>query len=124
LITPLIREGKVKRLDALFELSKDVHIHVFVECGGKSQVQIPRPVRRVVRTFAYFLGRLKQVRYDVTIIMNSSYVPVPAPIVNDVESRFSIVHRQTFRYTFTLQDNECATSGIERQLKQVCCVSF
>jgi hypothetical protein len=79
----------VKRLDALFELSKDVHIHVFVECGGKSQVQIPRPVRRVVRTFAYFLGRLKQVRYDVTIIMNSSYVPVPAPIVNDVESRFS-----------------------------------
>jgi hypothetical protein len=113
------RDNVVKRLEVLFKFSKDAHIHIFVESGGKSQVQIARSFRRVIRTFIYSLGRLKETGYKVTVIMNRSYAPVPTPIVTDVQSRFSIIHEQNFRYSSTLQDDEHATSGIERKLEKV-----
>jgi hypothetical protein len=105
-------------LKALFELRVGTSIHVFIESAGKTRSQIARSFTRVIRSVVMFLGRLTQAGYRVTVVMNPSYVR--STVKNNVESRFSIIHAQDFRYSFTLRKHEYSATGILYQLQKVC----
>lgn len=111
------RDLVLGHLKGLLKLRKGAHVHVFVEADGRTQKQIGRSFRRVVRSTVMFLGRLKQAGYEVTVVMNPSYMR--SNVKNNSESRFSIIHEQTFRYSFELSNHEYSATGIERKLKKV-----
>jgi hypothetical protein len=111
------REKVFRCFEELFKLHKGAHIYIFIESRGNTQMQISRSFRRIARVFVPFLGRLKQVGYQVTIVMNPSYIPLT--VKNNEASRFSIFHKQDFRYSFALKEAEFSTTGIEQQLESV-----
>jgi hypothetical protein len=111
------REKAFECFNELFKLSKGAHIHVFIESPGKTQMHISRSFRRVARVFVPFLARLKQTGYKVTVVMNPSYIL--STVKNSMNSSFSLIHEQGFRYSFTLEEAEFSTTGIERKLERV-----
>jgi hypothetical protein len=68
------QEPVVNHLNDLFELHKGTHISVFIEADGKTQIQINRSFRQVIRYAIIYLDRLKNAGYEVTVVMNPSYV--------------------------------------------------
>jgi hypothetical protein len=112
------RDLVLDRLKGVFELRKGAHVHIFIEADGRTQAQIGRSFRRVLRSIVMFLGRLKQSGYEVTVVMNPSYMR--STVKNSSGSRFSIIHEQGFRYSFELNSHVYSSSGIELQLQKVC----
>jgi hypothetical protein len=112
------RDLVLDRLKGVFELRKGAHVHVFIEADGRTQAQIGRSFRRVLRSIVMFLGHLKQSGYEVTVVMTPSYMR--STIKNSSDSRFSIIHEQDFRYSFELNSHVYSSSGIELQLQKVC----
>jgi hypothetical protein len=102
----------------LFKLQKGTNITIFVEVSGKTVSHVSRSFRRIARVFVPFLGRLKQAGYNVFIVMNPCYVQ--SAVKNDAHSRFSTIPEQRFSYSFTLNEGEFSSTGIEVKLDRVC----
>jgi hypothetical protein len=111
------RDIVLDHLKGVFEFRKGAHVHVFIEADGRTQAQIRRSFRRVLRSIFMFLGRLKQSGYEVTVVMTPSYIR--SNVKNSSDSRFSIIHEQDFRYSFELKNHVYSTSGIELALQKV-----
>ncbi|KAH5075764.1 hypothetical protein HBH95_126720 [Parastagonospora nodorum] len=107
----------MKSLGSLLELPKNTGITVFIEASGKTQPQIARSFRRVVRSVVASLHRLKIAGHEVTVILNPSYARSAAK--NGDESRFSIIHAQDFRYVFPVGESETSSKEMEGKLQKV-----
>jgi hypothetical protein len=107
----------MESLGSLLELPKDTGITVFIEASGKTQPQIARSFRRVVRSIVASLHRLKIAGHQVTVILNPSYARSAAK--NGDETRFSIIHAQDFRYVFPVGGSEMNPKEMEDELQKV-----
>ncbi|KAH3942941.1 hypothetical protein HBI56_053290 [Parastagonospora nodorum] len=107
----------MKSLGSLLELPKNTGITVFIEASGRTQPQIARSFRRVVRSVVASLHRLKIAGHEVTVILNPSYARSAAK--NGDESRFSIIHAQDFRYVFPVGESETSSKEMEGKLQKV-----
>jgi hypothetical protein len=112
------REEVFESFNLLFKLQKGAHITIFIEVSGKTVSHVSRSFRRIARIFVPFLGRLNQAGYNVNIVMNPCYVP--SAVKNDAKSRFSTIPEQRFSYSFTLNEGEFSSTGIEVKLDRVC----
>ncbi|KAH4159893.1 hypothetical protein HBH70_126230 [Parastagonospora nodorum] len=107
----------MKSLGSLLELPENTGITVFIEASGRTQPQIARSFRRVVRSVVASLHRLKIAGHEVTVILNPSYARSAAK--NGDESRFSIIHAQDFRYVFPVGESETSSKEMEGKLQKV-----
>ncbi|KAH7074263.1 hypothetical protein FB567DRAFT_479808 [Paraphoma chrysanthemicola] len=116
------REKGRAGLDALFQLQKGSSIHVFVEADGKTQEQVGRSFRQITRAFMAVFSALKDAGYVVNIVMNASYLR--SNVTNDVDSRFSIIQEQDFRYNFSLAELNAKSPEVEKKLREACRLSW
>ncbi|KAH7069732.1 hypothetical protein BKA63DRAFT_420984 [Paraphoma chrysanthemicola] len=115
------REKGCVSLNALYKLQKGSNIHVFIEADGKTQEQVGRSFRQITRAFMTFFSALKDAGYVVNIVMNPNYLR--SNVMNDVNSHFSIIHEQDFRYIFSLAELNAKSPEVEKKLKKACQLS-
>lgn len=111
------REKAMERFEALFKLSKNAHIRVYIECGGKTQPPVARSFHHLLCNFAPVVGQMKQFGFEVTVIMNPTYTL--SNIKNSSESEFSIIRAQLFPYLFSVKSGELSVVDMEIQLNRI-----
>lgn len=71
----------------------------------------------LVRMLFPTLQELKDAGYLVEVVMNPSYIRSAAEAINADGCRFSLIHKQEFRYGFSESNAKFSVDGFESKLQ-------